>query len=324
MKNQDVVRELTRQGILVTPEILKKVRDGGFGGKEIQQSPSPLPKKTKLSVKIKKPITEKKMSPEDFVAYYNTRYMGLRNILLKKTDALSINKAKHGFSEVSVIGMVGEKTAQGFVLEDATGNISVVSREDVRKDDVVGVGGVVREGKLFQKEIVWPDVPATNKPTTIPGLKLLFTTFFNDAIIDSLGEFSLVFAPGADGSGVAEPDKLKVVSDITSPCFATIKKDGSEFVVLVYKPKNPPTSEDAVSLLKRRHLMPGVDEVLSATDQHMIEPVPDIFWVISNQRGIETYNGVTVIISKEHDAVRFDAEIGEAHFAHETLVRGGL
>ena len=95
------------------------------------------------------------MEPKDFSDYYNSRYEHLKEILLKKTKAVSINNAKKSFNDVSVIGMVKELTDSGFVLEDPTGEIEVQSKSDVSEDDVIAATGFVRNNPSQVSPLEW-------------------------------------------------------------------------------------------------------------------------------------------------------------------------
>jgi DNA polymerase II small subunit/DNA polymerase delta subunit B len=318
MQSQDIVRELTKKGVLVTPEILKKIKDDPGSIQDLQKKPKTGAKK-RLSVKIIALKNNNRMSPQDFTAYYNNRFSKIKNMLLKKMDALSINKVKEEFSQVSVIGMVREKTAQGFILEDMTGEIDVVSNESVKQDDVIGITGAVREGKLFQSEAIWPDVPLTNKPNTITETTLLLTTFLDENLVKTIDGFSLVFFFGKADIDLSDDKKTKLF-ELQNPCSATINKEGKDYNILVYKPPEPIIPKEAICYLKRRHLSPKKDQIKSTIDQFIIDPVPDLFWVVSNQRHIERYKGVTLIMGKENDAVRFDAESGDVCFAYDKPV----
>jgi DNA polymerase II small subunit/DNA polymerase delta subunit B len=317
MDRRETVRMLTRKGIIVTPEVLERAERLGLDravGAEAKAS-----SKTKLSVLIRKTELVEMMSTNDFTTYYNNRYSGLKDILLKKMDAVSINKAAEGVSGVSVIGMVRERLPGGFRLEDATGEIDVVSGDVVNDDDVVGVNGVVKEGRLFQKELVWPDIPPTNKPA-FPDTTLLLTTFLDDDLRGVFDEFSLIFIYGKAG---ADADDPRVIHGLPNPCFATIKKDGKEFTVLIYKPRDRIIPEQAAGYLKRRHLLPDRKHICSREDPYLIDHVPNLFWVISGQRHVGQYNGVALVMSMEHDAVTFDLGTGKAGFACSTPGRAG-
>jgi DNA polymerase II small subunit/DNA polymerase delta subunit B len=314
MDEQEVVRELTRKGVVVTPEILSRIRSG----KEPLPDHVAAPKKqptARLSVKIVGPPTKEKMSVSDFTSYYNKKYNTLRDMLVKHISPVSINKAVDVGGEVCVIGMVKERTRQGFVIEDTTGEIDIVGVDDVREDDVIGVRGDVKEGRLMRSEIVWPDVPETNQPTRLHETSLLLTTSLGGSMLGAANDFSVVFVAGQSPSGLPESTMNRVFGDLPNPCWATIKKDGKEFMVFVYKPKDAIQPDEARKMLRRRHLSPERVQISSTTDPYVIDPIPDIFWVISNTRHSEQYRGVSLIMSREGEAVKVDASTGEVYFA---------
>lgn len=322
MDTESVVRELTQRGIIVTPEMLEKIRKGETGLPPTQpreeKKRTERPPKPTLSVKIRKTERLPKMSPQDFISYYNKRYEGLKSILLRKMEALSINKIKDTFSEVSVIGMVRDKTPGGFIIEDATGDIVVVGAGEVEPDDVVGVRGTIREGQIFLTELIWPDVPLNNKTGNIQGTTLLLTTGLGENIMENLDDFSLVFVSGGEAGGLSAGARKNVIAGLPNPCHATIKKENSELTLLIYVPEKKIAPENAARLLRRRHLSPEKKHIFSTSDPFLIEPVPDIFWIVADKQHVERYKGVTIIMSREGDAVKFEAETGKVYLAQDT------
>jgi hypothetical protein len=285
MDRQARVRELTKKGILVTPEML----EGGCPAAPKEEGARATPPKqprSRLSVRMARTEALSRMSADDFASFYNARYTGLRDILLKKMSALSINKARESASAVSVIGMVREKTPQGFVLEDTTGEIPVMSSEDVGEDDVVGLKGSVREGRLFQGEIVWPDIPLSNGARFVPGMTLLLTASLDEGIRRAAGDISLMFIPDRPDAPPTGEDERRMITPLPNPCRATIHKDDRAFNLLIYRPGRPVSGQDALGMLRRRHLSPGRGEIYSRTDPFLIEPAPDLFWIISGERYI--------------------------------------
>lgn len=318
MNREEVVRDLTRRGVVVTPEILESIESGIPTEQALAQAegrPKKEPK-ARLSVKIRGAPPTPRMSPEDFTSYYKSRYEGLRGMLLRGMDAISINRAKESFSEVSVIGMVRERDRRGFVLEDTTGEIPVTSSEDVREDDVVGVRGVVKEGRLFQREITWPDVPPDNTSATVPNMTLLLSTLLDENIRQAAQGFSLMIVPERPGLALKQEEERKLITDLPNPCLATINSGGASISVLVYRPSRRLPPQEAAGLLKRRHLSPERREISTKTDPFLIDPVPDILWIISGDRHVERYRGVNIIMTRKDDAVKYDAEAGRAVFAY--------
>jgi len=317
MDRQAVVRELTKKGIIVTPEMLEGDGPGMPHKGDASQAPLSKQPKARLSVKVARVDGLPRMSAGDFTSYYNSRYNGLRDILLKKMPALSINKARESLSEVSVIGMVKERTPQGFVLEDTTGEIPVVSSDEVRDDDVVGVKGAVREGRLFQGGLVWPDIPLSNGARFVPGMTLLLSTILDEGIRKAARDASLVFIPERPETALTEDEERRLITALPNPCHAAIMKEDETFNLLIYHPGRPVSGQDALGMLRRRHLSPDRREISTTTDPYLIEPVPDLFWIMSQERHTERYRGVTVIITGNQDAVKYNAETGEATFTHD-------
>lgn len=324
MQPEQILRKLTEKGILVTPGMMEGIRSGELSYESITGSPPGKPspgRKHMLSVKTKNTARMERMSPQDFIKYYNNRFDGVKAILLKKMDAVSINKLADGFSDVSVIGMVRERIPHGFVVEDATGDIEVVSKEPVQDDDILGAVGTVKEGKLFASQIIWPDVPLKNGASFIPGLTFLLTTSPDENIRRIASGFGLVFFPGGDAALFPGNEK-RIICDIMSPSHITITKEGKEFRILFYKPPGKASKDEAVSYLKKRHLLPDKKEISSTSDPFLLDPVPDLIWIVGGERSIERYKGATIIISGTDDSIRYDAGTGQASFAYEQPAMG--
>lgn len=316
MDRQAMVRDLTRRGILVTPEMLES------GGPDALQAlpggnfPDPGGRsRARLSVSVLRPQHLSHMSADDFISHYNARYEGLREILLKGMRAVSISNASGSASDVSVIGMVRERNQRGFILEDATGEIPVISSDDVSEDDVIGVRGMVREGQLFQSELIWPEIPDSREPCTIPGLSLLLSYRLDEGMWAEAHGTGLVFVPQRPGLKLSGDEERRLVTDLPNPCHATIKQGDREFRLLIYRPSGPVSRQDALDMLRRRHLSPERGEISTRSDPYIMEPAPDLLWIVSGERLIERHRGVNLIMTGEDDVVRYDAETGEAAFA---------
>ena len=150
---EKIVKTLLKHGLLATPEIVKRIEETGMDNlsdltkihgvflaeekKEIQVSIKTLGKKLE------------RLSPEDFVSYYRSRYEKIKNILLKRIDAVSINKLKTTPYNITTIGMVRETTQNGFILEDPTGEVNVISKKSIVPNDVIAVRGFYRDCLLY-------------------------------------------------------------------------------------------------------------------------------------------------------------------------------
>jgi len=319
MDEKEMVRNLNEKGVLVTPEMMEKIRKGENAIPEEAHKTTPRPKnpkKSKLSVKITKPSSMERLTPDDFRSYYTNRYNALRDILLKKMDIVSINKIKDAGKNASIIGMVRERVAGGFMLEDTTGEVEVISRDKVDEDDVIGVVGEVKEGKLAQSQMIWPDVPLTNAPVMMDGMNLLFADSMDSGIGSMLDGFDLVFLTcGGNETGKDATSKVIICKD--TPCHIEISHGGKALNIMIHKPKEAPNRDDVLGYLRKRHLSPDKHEIRSTSDPFFIDPVPDILWVIGSMRHMERYKGVTMIISNPGDAFKYDSGTGEAFFAQD-------
>ncbi len=311
MDDSALVRELTSRGIIVTRDVLERAKSGGIGsvaGHAKKKAPA------KVYVRIHRVPARETMAVREFGEHYTKRFEALREMLLKRTSAVSISNAKESSSPVSVIGMVRERTSNGFLVEDNTGDLGVVSGEAVAPDEVVAVTGRTREGLLIAESIERPGIPEQAVPGKPPGLMLLLTTFMDQGLRESLGGFDVVIAPENSGIGGGE----KIISDVPNPGKLSVFRGESELRVLLYRPPEPCQPEDPVRWLEARHLLPGTNEIISVPDPFLIDPVPHIFWVISGERRVAFHRGVSIIMSRENDAVRVDTSTGKAYFAHDT------
>lgn len=118
---------------------------------------------------------------QEFVGYFRKRYQQLAAILQGRPElanCMSINRliSRNSQDQVSFIGMVFDKrvTKQGGIslqFEDLTGVISAyvgkdsqlqTMARDICYDEVLGVVGTLREGRVYIKQIVYPDVMIAN------------------------------------------------------------------------------------------------------------------------------------------------------------------
>ena len=117
---------------------------------------------------FKKSGQEPNLTAKDYTNTFNRRFGVLKDILSQKTtlsNPISINKISPRTQHFSIIGMVKEKDEQnGSVLvEDQTGEISIVLRErgaldDIVNDEVIGVVCDNTENGVFG-EPIFPDIP---------------------------------------------------------------------------------------------------------------------------------------------------------------------
>jgi len=121
----------------------------------------------------------KKIVVSDFISYFNRRFETLSQFLRQRVEfsrAISINrlKSKQERESVSVIGLVFEKSITKnnniiLKLEDPTGNISVLFRNDKKElfeqakdvvlDELIGIEGFTSKDIIYANQIYFPDIP---------------------------------------------------------------------------------------------------------------------------------------------------------------------
>jgi hypothetical protein len=288
MNKADIVRRALEAGVMLSPEALEKM-DGSNIDQVLAEAKHSLvhgsqqPGKRGPEVSVKSARPKAKAKPKDFAEFYGQKYKAIKQMLLKRAKAVSINKAQDLNSEVSVIGMVKEMTASGAVLEDQTGEIEVVGDTGAKEGDVLVVRGVVREKKIMLSEAVWPDVPFARQVGRIHNTSLLLTA-------KGEKDADIIFSTeGAEGA--------THVSE--SPSWLTVTNNGSSLTVLAYRTEAKEL-KDAVMWLKKRHLPNG--SVSGPKNMFIIDPVPEILWLIGPPAGKDIYKGVLIISCGEGSA----------------------
>lgn len=304
--NEEIVRRFLKEGILISPQSLQKIDESNINEileKAKSEGVLVFSLQEETSVEVRKFQKKQKLSPKDFAKYYNARFDGIKNILLKKVEhTVSVSNAKRSASEFITIGMVREKTPKGFIIEDITGEAEVISKEeDISQDDVVAIRGISKEGMIFAKEIILPDIPLSSIRQK-PNIKL---TLSENQVTK---EFNLT--PEA----VYWSDKKK---NITNPGWITIKKDDKTATILVYKPANEIKAKDIISLLKKRHLYPLITQIEGIEDNFLIEPVPNLIWLIQKEKFRENYKGIMIVSGDGKEPIKVDMAKDEIEFCEK-------
>ncbi len=296
---EDVVRELLKRGHLVSPETLERVDMNNIDSiaREKTLVLTETQPENRLSVSVEAPIKITTITPQDFLEHCMRRYETIRDMLLRKTEAVSVNKARKSSAPVTTIGMVREILPSGFVLDDPTGEIDVIltghNTIPIETGDVVAVRGNVREEKFFAEEIMLPDIPLTNAINRIENTNLFLTTRHSAP-------------PGLKPDDVLvskHPLKHKhVVSCFPNPAWIAISRGANRITLLVYEPPGETTMEKALLFLKKRYINTEKAVLAKNSDPFLLAAVPDIFWLISKNQWTLPYKGVTIISCKDQDA----------------------
>jgi hypothetical protein len=324
MDKKELVRKLLRKGIMVTPDDLERlneenleefVRNRGFkkthaNGPETQEAgdgeksgADQSEAGTGLRISVARAEAKPRISTQDFVSFYRERFQTLRGLLAKRVDAVSINKTRNVFSNLSVIGMVKEKTGRGFIIEDETGEIEAVTDQELGEDDVVGVTGLVKEGRLFAGEITFPDLPFNRDIGKLAGVRI-----FIGRSLPKDAEADAFFI-----AGKAESERKDVTSGLSSPSAIVLVRENERVAMLYFMPGPGAGLHQAGEWLKKRHLPLGREDVLGPMDHSVLDPVPDIIWLDLEEKGSSLHKGV-LVVSPGPGGALVDLESKEVEF----------
>ncbi|NIO21515.1 MAG: hypothetical protein GTN76_12435 [Candidatus Aenigmarchaeota archaeon] len=295
MNKKQIISVFLKEGVMVPPTLLETINEDNYEDilRELKEG-----KKEKPKIKTENKKKRKEATVKDFLDYYGKKYEILKGVLLKKMDAVSINKGKKIFSKTSIIGRVREKTKNGFVIEDITGGTEVVmDNKNILPGDIVGLRGWFKEGGFFPDEIIWPDIPLTDKGK-IPDI--LLTRKLSEELKEKTGKGFAVINLESEENGNLNPRWIR------------LQHGGKETLILVFKPEDVIGNQEFVNFLKRREL-PHREEAGIYTP-YLIENIPNIIWLIENKENwSKNYKGI-VVASTDHESFFEYSEINGGKF----------
>ncbi len=284
MSTESIIRDLMKRGILPTKDAIEAARREGTSSLAEQPAKKTESIQGRLSVTVDVPKTKGKLAPNDFIEYYNKVYETMKDMLLEKTNAVSINKLPKTVSAVSVIGMVKSLTSGGFLLEDPTGDVPVISEKRPMIDDVIAVSGVMREDRIYESDIIYPGIPLSGRGTGSAEIHLSREEDGTHKITVSWGSES-------------ETRTIK-----TTYARITAQKGDEKISAFFF---NPGTEIDGVAaklLLKRRHLF-SMDLGISPDEMLILKDAPDVFWISGTESWKEIYKGTIIACTGKDDVV---------------------
>lgn len=286
MDKQALVKEFLKKGVLISPSDLEKMGTGqaNCGGlPAAEPSHSALKKGIKCTIKGLGGSGGQQMTPEDAARVYRERFEKIRDMLLRKVDAVSIRNAAKESSAVSVVGMVRETAGGSFILEDTTGTITVRSQAKVGPDDVIAATGWVRDGVLVAENVIYPDIPISREAGSAKGTLLLSSGHRSQG-----GEFDVMLTP--DTLTDAHGEKR-----MGMPSWVLIEDGkGPGLSVFLHAHDGVADKETVLSWLRRR--MVGNPGMHFGGNFQILDKIPDILWVIGkNEPWSENYKGVTMV-----------------------------
>ncbi|MBN2043220.1 MAG: hypothetical protein JW754_05460 [Candidatus Aenigmarchaeota archaeon] len=281
MDKKQILKELMKHGIAPTPDELNNISRENLSN-FLDMKKHDQTDEVSTNIRILKNNGDKTLNSRDFIKKFNEKYETLRDILLKKTDAISINKARKIFAESVVVVRVKDIAREGFVVEDTTGEAEVVSKEDgIEIGDVIAIEGTFRDNRMFPEKIIFPDIPLSNHRDPVDGIDIKFT----DKIT---GSFSgIVISTQAE-----PPENPENITNIPNPAWLEITSGEKKLVILAFRTGNEITGKDAENILKKR-MLPKTNNM---DMNNAISYVPDVFWISGNRENWNrNYKGVVIV-----------------------------
>ncbi len=300
MNRKQILAELMKHGIAPKPEEMEKL-NGDNISEFLSRSEVPAkPGEGEVSVRLLSERRPEKLSIEEFVKMHNRKYELLKEVLSKKTDAVSVNKARGLSSPSTVIVRVKDTTEKGFLVEDPTGEAEAITEERLGVGDVVAVDGFFRENRIYPERVMYPDIPLGGERGHLKGIKITLT---NKAKKDTEG-IMITTDSETGGSG-------SVSGGLPGPVWAEISSDGKRAIVLGFGAAGEVTREGAELILKKRMLPSGKDMDI----ENVISPVPDVFWIYNNTGDwTRNYKGVVIISTKGGRYAVYDTSTNQVSF----------
>jgi len=235
--------------------------------------------------------TQNTITPADIIKQYNHVYEKIRDMLLRKTDAVSINKIKNQ-PFASVIGMVRALTQSGYVIEDPTGETDVISSNRPMLDDVIAVKGIIRDGRIIESEVLYPDIPITRN-TPAPDITLLFLRTKNG--------FDVTVKHGEESKKTKTKNKITTLLATHNNISASLLfYSGSEI-----------DEYTARTILKRRHFL-SINGLFPPNTRAVINSPPHTFCFAGSEPKTGVYKGVIIISLPENHAAEVCLGTGKA------------
>lgn len=230
---------------------------------------------------------------ENLVDFYSNRLSFLRPEIEKKSNQKNLVSVKNVGStgdSVTIIGMVRELIDGGFVIDDGTGSIEVLSDKKVLEDIVLGAEGKMSNGRLSASNLIFPDIPAS-KMKTSKGRILISRGMIPK---DSLEGVTHIILDSPSGPVPSEPDVIisrgSVKQDNAFQISMPSRIDINGIKILVFE--SSLTQEAAITALRSRHLNPTQ---FFDGDPLLLKDVPDIAVCMSDSPIFANYKGVTLV-----------------------------
>ncbi|MDP8011719.1 MAG: DNA-directed DNA polymerase II small subunit [Thermoplasmata archaeon] len=178
-EKKQILELLWKNGIIATPsDVDKIIKNGGVSYALEMLTKKNNNEKNYEILKSRDVFDATAGKVESFKKLFQDRYSKIRKILQSRvsiSSVVDIEYAKKSEGDVTIIGMILDKRESKFgyifEIEDLSGSIVAFSDQNVGKeilpDDIIGIKGYVKNGKLTIKEITYPGIDNINKKERI-------------------------------------------------------------------------------------------------------------------------------------------------------------
>jgi len=284
------------------------------------------PKKFKI---LKEFVPEKEpIKIDDYTKHILLKYDKIRNMFLKrfkKKKLISIANISPRTSKFSIIAAVKKKIDDELTLEDPTGTLNVTFNEkkfsDVQQDDVVLVSCEKKGNKIRAENMFWPDIPINRevaKSKIESKIAIIPESFLSDnqktknflKWVSDVKNVTNVFI-FANNKKILPKEFLSfntaVIGTGNDSNMGTLIENSATLEVnnikilllttdLVQNMGSGITTKNILSALKRRHLLPHFNQILSVTDDlFVLDDVPDVVITRTDEDTHSNYKGTTII-----------------------------
>ncbi len=254
-----IISRFRAQGILLSPEELERLA-----------SPS---------------IPPATITPTNIAAFMHRRFDALRPLLEAKNPSVSI---VHAAGDTMVIGMVRERTTRGFIIDDTTGTLSVISENNqTQAGDIIAVSGRIREDQLAAHTITYPDIPFSNPPMQIACPLMLVHPVISAA--NPSPPKTIQNTPHTVPSNHITAQQNHPLSISPPP---TLPVRLASPAILIHQPPTPLSPADAQQCLVRRFFPPAIP---AGPDPLLLDALPSLVWLLQDTNWQKSHKGVLII-----------------------------
>jgi len=282
---------------------------------------------------------QKPIKVDDYTKHILLKYNRIRNMFLKrfeKKKLISIGNIGTRTLKFSIITVVKKKIDDELTLEDPTGTLNVTFDEkkfsDVQQDDVILVSCEKRGNKIRAENIFWPDIPINReiaKSKIESKIAIIPESFLSDnqktkkflKWVSDVKNVTNVFI-FANNKKILPKEFLDLNTTIIGTNndsnmgtlienSVTLEINNIKILLLTTDliqnmGSGITTTKNILSALKRRHLLPHFNQILSvADDLFVLDDVPDVVIARTDEDTHSNYKGTTIISISDPNKAKF-------------------